>query len=149
MSPTDHIGQFSTGQAGSDNFGQPLGPACHRLRCRKEHSVALHRSPWQGVFFFERLLSCTVQALSQKAIGRRLLSLTEIQRLLPEVEAAVNTRPLTFVNQDPETPTCLTKTHFLPSSHSVSLLSLPDFTDRSNTTDKPPFMPSPATADRI
>lgn len=85
----------------------------------------------------------------RKAIGRCLLSLSEIQTLLPDVEAAVNTHPLTFVDQDPEAPTCLTSAHFLLPSHSVPLLSLPALTDLSSTPDDPAFVPLPDTADDL
>ena len=52
-------------------------------------------APWQGGFY-ERLVGLVKQGL-RKEIGRKLLSW---DKLITEVEAIINTRPLTYVYGD-------------------------------------------------
>lgn len=52
-------------------------------------------APWQGGTW-ERLMGMTKTAL-KKAIGRRKVTLPEMITLLTEVEAVINSRPLTYV----------------------------------------------------
>ena len=53
------------------------------------------RAPWWGGMY-ERLVR-SVKAALRKSLGQRSLSKTELETVLAEVEACVNSRPLTFV----------------------------------------------------
>ena len=74
-------------------------------------------APWQGGFY-ERLVGLVKRAL-RKAIGRKLLDWDELAALLTEIEAIINTRPLTYVFEGFESGFPLTPAHFLP--HHASL----------------------------
>ena len=64
-------------------------------------------APWFGGFY-EILVSCVKRPL-RKVLGRALVSLSELQTLLCEIECLVNQRPLTHVGDtDPLTPAKLT-----------------------------------------
>ena len=52
-------------------------------------------SPWQGVFY-ERLVALVKRSL-QKGIRRKCLTLDQLVTILTEVEAIINTCPLTYV----------------------------------------------------
>ena len=56
------------------------------------------KSPWKGGFY-ERLIGLTKTAL-KKAVGRRILCFDDFHTLLTEIEAVLNTRPLTPVEAD-------------------------------------------------
>ena len=68
-------------------------------------------APWQGGFY-ERLVSLVKQGL-RKGIGRKLLSWDKLLTMVTEVEAIVNTRPLTYVYGDFLSGFTLTPAHFL------------------------------------
>nr|CDJ98122.1 Integrase domain containing protein [Haemonchus contortus] len=55
-------------------------------------------SPWKGGFY-ERLIQ-SVKSSMYKAIGRRILTMKQLATLLTEVEACLNTRPLTYQETD-------------------------------------------------
>ena len=74
-------------------------------------------APWQGGFY-ERLVGLVKRAL-RKSIGRKLLDWDELATLLTEIEAIINTRPLTYVFEDFESGFPLTPAHFL--SHHAHL----------------------------
>ena len=74
-------------------------------------------APWQGGFY-ERLVGLVKRAL-RKSIGRQLLDWDELATLLTEIEAIINTRPLTYVFEDFESGFSLTPAHFL--SHHAHL----------------------------
>lgn len=69
------------------------------------------RAPWWGGWW-ERLVGSTKSAL-KRSIGKRLLSCTELETMLHEVEACLNSRPLTFVGDDIDSGVPLTPSHFL------------------------------------
>lgn len=69
------------------------------------------RAAWWGGFW-ERLVR-SVKTCLRKVMGRASLSFEEITSLLAEVEATINSRPLTFVYNEPEEPQPLTPAHFL------------------------------------
>jgi len=82
------------------------------------------KAPWWGGFW-ERMVQ-TVKRSLRKVIGRATLQVDELNTLLIEVEAIVNSRPLTFVYDDTEgvsyplTPSHLINGRRLASSPSAS-----------------------------
>ena len=54
-------------------------------------------------------------------MGRASMSFEELSSLLAEVEATINSRPLTFVYSEPEEPQPLTPAHFLVGKRLTSL----------------------------
>lgn len=73
-------------------------------------------APWWGGQF-ERMVR-TVKSALKKSLGQRYLSKAELQTILVEIEACVNSRPLTFVGDTPDDPLPLTPAHFL-TGHSA------------------------------
>ena len=69
------------------------------------------RAAWWGGWW-ERLIR-TVKSALKKTLGRSVLSRVELETLLHEVEASVNSRPLTFVSDDFDAAHPLTPSHFL------------------------------------
>lgn len=69
------------------------------------------RSPWWGGWW-ERLVRSVKGAL-KKSLGSRCLTRTELETSLQEVEACVNSRPLTSVRDEADSPNALTPSHFL------------------------------------
>ena len=77
------------------------------------------RAAWWGGFW-ERLVR-SVKTCLRKVLGRASLSFEELTTILTEVEATLNSRPLTFVNNDPDEPQPLTPAHFLVGKRLTSL----------------------------
>ena len=69
------------------------------------------RSPWWGGWW-ERLVRSVKGAL-KKSIGSRCLTRVELETTLLEVEACVNSRPLTFAGDNVDNTKPLTPSHFL------------------------------------
>ena len=69
------------------------------------------RAAWWGGFY-ERLMK-TIKNPLKKILGRSLLNFDEMQTVLKEVEAMVNSRPLTFVSDEPDDMSYLTPASFL------------------------------------
>ncbi|XP_064649968.1 uncharacterized protein LOC135501660 [Lineus longissimus] len=69
------------------------------------------RSPWWGGFW-ERLVGSVKRSL-RKSLGKKSLTRSELETTLHEVEANVNSRPLTFVGDSLDSPNPLTPSHFL------------------------------------
>jgi hypothetical protein len=67
------------------------------------------RSPWQGGFY-ERMFR-TIKMSLKRVLGRSLLSYSEMNTVLTDVEAAINSRPLTTVSSDSRDPEPLTPAH--------------------------------------
>ena len=70
--------------------------------------IAPH-SPWWGGWW-ERLVQSVKSAL-KKTIGAHCL--TELETTIQEVESCINSRPLTFVSDEPDDDERLTPAHFL------------------------------------
>ena len=67
-------------------------------------------TPWMGCFY-ERLIGLVKRAV-RKTIGRNLLTLIQMQSLIKEVEAVLNSRPLVYVGDDINSRVTLTPGHF-------------------------------------
>ena len=80
----------------------------------------LERAPWWGGIF-ERMIKSAKRCL-KKAIGRSCMSYDEFHTLLVEVEAVLNSRPLTYVSAD-DVDEPLTPSHLLVG---YRILTLPD-----------------------
>ena len=81
--------------------------------------------------FYERLIGMVKQSL-RKGIGSKLLYWDKLLTLLAEVEAIINTRPLTFVCDDFELGFVLTPTHFLTANRDVIPFYADEFMDGEN-----------------
>ncbi|KFM63037.1 hypothetical protein X975_02648, partial [Stegodyphus mimosarum] len=78
------------------------------------------RAAWWGGFY-ERLVR-SVKTSLRKNIGKSSSTESELETLLLEIEAMINSRPLTYVFSDLEEPSALTPAHLLIGKR---LLSLP------------------------
>ena len=73
-------------------------------------NVHVERAPWWGGMF-ERMVKSTKRCL-RKVVGRAKLYYDELSTLLVEIEAVINSRPLTYLSaEDLDEP--LTPSHFL------------------------------------
>ena len=89
-------------------------------RLHMEWKFNLEKAPWWGGIF-ERMIKSAKRCL-RKAIGRSCLTYDELLTLVTEVEAVLNSRPLTYISsEDTEEP--LTPSHLLVG---YRILSLPD-----------------------
>ncbi len=69
------------------------------------------RSPWWGGWW-ERLIR-SVKSAIRKTLSVKYVSRSELETLLHETEACVNSRPLTYVGDEPNSATPLSPSHFL------------------------------------
>ena len=76
-------------------------------------------SPWWGGFW-ERLMK-NIKLPLKKFLGKSFLSHDELATILTEVEAMVNSRPLTPVHDDPESLEYLTPANFLIGRPTINL----------------------------
>ena len=89
----------------------------HRIEWR----FNLERAPWWGGFF-ERMVGCVKRCL-KKVLGNARLTYDELLTVLTEVEATLNSRPLTYDYDNPYEGEVLTPAHLL---YGRRLLSLPE-----------------------
>lgn len=81
------------------------------------------RATWWGGMW-ERLVRSTKTSL-RKVLGKASLTFEELQTLICEVEAVVNSRPLTYVHAESSQPSSLTPAHFLTGQRITTLPSRP------------------------
>ncbi|XP_064463564.1 uncharacterized protein LOC135374554 [Ornithodoros turicata] len=86
---------------------------------RIEWRFIIERAPWWGGWW-ERLMRTVKEAL-RRSLGRGCLTFEELTTTLCEVEAVVNSRPLTHVGTDAGDPEPLTPSHFLLGKRATSL----------------------------
>ena len=89
---------------------------------RIEWRFIIELSPWMGGFY-ERLISITKMAL-KKSIGKLCLTSIQLQTIMTEIEAVVNSRPLVYVNNEVEHRTIITPMHFLSVNARTGLPTL-------------------------
>ena len=70
--------------------------------------------------FYERLVGLVNCAL-RKSLGRRMLTLVQLQTLLKKAEAVVNSRPLVYLGDDINSNVALTPGHFLSLNPKVGI----------------------------
>ncbi len=68
-------------------------------------------SPWWGGWW-ERLIR-PVKSAIRKTLSVKYVSRSELETLLHETEACVNSRPLTYVGDEPKSATPLSPSHFV------------------------------------
>uniref|UniRef100_A0A914WWH6 Integrase catalytic domain-containing protein n=1 Tax=Plectus sambesii TaxID=2011161 RepID=A0A914WWH6_9BILA len=95
-------------------------------------------APWQGGFY-ERLVGVVKQAL-RKTIGRQCLKFEQFYTLLPEVEAVVNSRPLTYLYNDFASRQTLRPIDFLSPRSEIGIPPLEE--DHKNAEYLPPGIDS-------
>ena len=76
-------------------------------------------APWQGGFY-EQLVGLVKQSL-WKGMGRKILYWDKLMTLLMEVEAIINTSPLTYVYKEFKSGFVLTPAHFLTGNHEIAI----------------------------
>ncbi len=79
----------------------------------------VERAAWWGGFW-ERMVKITKISL-RKVLGKALLCMEELQTVLVEIEAIINSRPLTYIFDNPMEPSPLTPSHFLVGKRLTSL----------------------------
>ena len=103
----------------SDNFKSLKSLDVKNFCCKRGISwkFILEHSPWWGIFY-KRLIAIVKSSLNQ-VLGRSYLTWSELYTMLSETENTMNSRPLTYLNEDqfPEslTPNHLIYGHFLHS----------------------------------
>ena len=80
-------------------------------------------SPWAGGFY-ERLVGIVKRSL-RKSIGKVYLDIIQLQTILAEVEAVVNTRPIIYICDDIDQCT-LTPAHFLTLNYRIDFPEMID-----------------------
>ncbi|GFQ99463.1 integrase catalytic domain-containing protein, partial [Trichonephila clavata] len=84
----------------------------------------VERAAWWGGYW-ERMVQITKIAL-RKILGRALISFEELQTILAEIEAIINSRPLTYIYNEPFP---LTPSNFLTGRR---LTALPNWSGKRN-----------------
>ncbi|XP_042146100.1 uncharacterized protein LOC121835717 [Ixodes scapularis] len=91
-----------------------------RLLYNSQYLKIINCAWWGG--FWERLVR-SVKVSLRKVLGRSSLNFEELTTVLTEVEAVVNSRPVTFISTDAKEREALTPAHFLVGHKLTSLPS--------------------------
>ena len=103
-------------------------------------SYIVELAPWMGGFY-ERLVGLVKRAM-RKSLNRRLLSDIQLQTVLKEIEAVVNSRPLVYIGDDIDANITLTPGHFLTMNPKTGITELqydtndPDFNPYESSTER-------------
>ncbi|GFQ87953.1 integrase catalytic domain-containing protein [Trichonephila clavata] len=76
---------------------------------------------WDG--FYERIVR-SVKTILRKVIGKSSLTSEELETVLCEIEAVINSRPITYIDSDSTGNFPLTPSHFLLGRRLTSLLAV-------------------------
>ena len=87
-------------------------------------------APWQGGFY-ERLVGMVKRSL-RKATGRKHFTLEQLITLIAEIEAVLNSRPLTYVYGDLKSGFVLMPSHFLASNRKLGISPFGNGNDHSD-----------------
>ncbi|KRZ75294.1 Gypsy retrotransposon integrase-like protein 1 [Trichinella papuae] len=96
-----------------DNIAREL--TSHRI----EWNFITERAPWMGGYW-ERLIRSMKTSL-KKILQNSMLEEEEFRTVISEVEARMNSRPLTYLTDNPNNPEVLTPYHFLTGTHYVDI----------------------------
>jgi hypothetical protein len=88
-----------------------------------EWKFITERAPWHGGFY-ERMVRSIKNPL-KKVLGNAMLSFQELVTILTNVEAQINSRPLTDISADKNDPTPLTPGHFLIGRNMMIVPNIP------------------------
>ena len=105
-------------------------------------SFTIKLAPWMGGFY-ERLIGLVKQSL-RKSIGKICLTMVQLETVVKEVEAVVNSRPLVYVGADFSSGFTITPADFLslnpktgvPSLAEEDRLQDPDFLSKLGSSQK-------------
>ena len=92
----------------------------HLSSLKIQWKFILEKSPWWGGFW-ERMVKLTKDAL-KKTLGKAQVCLEGLHTVLVEIEAVMNSRPLTYVGAD-DSRECLTPSHLVCGKRIISLPS--------------------------
>lgn len=101
--------------------GKPLQELFTDKRITWKYIV--ERAAWWGGMW-ERLVR-SVKTCLRKVLGKSYLEFEELQTLICEVEAVINSRPLSYLHTDITEPSPLTPAHFLTGQRITTLPSYP------------------------
>ena len=83
----------------------------HIAQQRIKWNFIVELSPWMGGFY-ERLVRSSKMAL-RKAIGKKCVTMLQLQTFLAETEAVLNSRPLVYIGEELNDGTAITPAHFI------------------------------------
>jgi hypothetical protein len=95
---SDNAVIFKTSAKFITKIGRSTKVQEHIANVGVEWRFIVEKAPWWGGFW-ERLIRITKDCV-KKVVGRAVLTFEELRTLLVEVEAVVNSRPLTYVYDD-------------------------------------------------
>lgn len=118
-----------TNFVGSNSYLRDLYKFLDEYRPHLEHELSENRIDWTfnppASAHFGGSWESMVKVIKNhlfKVVGQQILTYEELLTVLAQIEALVNSRPLTAMSSDPSEPAALTPAHFL---HTVPLHSLP------------------------
>ena len=88
--------------------------------------------PWMGGFY-ERLVGLVKRTL-RKSIGKICLNSSQLETIVTEIEAILNTRPLVYVGAEIESGIALTPANFLTMNTNIAVPSLEPVEDEDFST---------------